>query len=76
MVLEPGDVTVVASVDLLVDAFQHLFTFDRVHRRLLGDALHPGRRVEDGLREVDLTAGRFVGRDDWQNWEYGDQKLE
>ena len=64
MVLEPGDVAVVAGVDLLVDALQHLLPFDRVHRRLLRHALHAGRRVEDGLREVDLPAGRFVGRDD------------
>ena len=76
MVLEPRDVTVVAGVDLLVHALQHVFPIDRIHSQLLRDALHAGGGVEDRLGEVDLTSGSFVARGDWQNCEYGDQKLE
>ena len=60
VVLELGDVAVVACVDIFVHAFQLLLPLDRAHGRLLRDALHAGRRIEDRLREVDLSAGQLV----------------
>ena len=58
--LELGDVAVVAGVDVLVHALQHLLPLDGRHGGLLDDALHAGRGIEDRLREVDLTPGQLV----------------
>ena len=63
VVLELGDVAVVARVDLLVHTFQHLLPFDGVYCGLLYDTFHAGRRVEYRLGEINIASWKLVPHD-------------